>query len=181
MIENNKKDEVMVKNMVLSLMDENVNKDTFLQISRAFMNTVTDNARDLISNFVDKSNYISEKDNDKLFLLLLVHDKSPINKEEKDNFEKFLSFSMAEKANSKLFKMLLSTKVNMHFVNELNENGLFYLNGKNNDVIKDKHKILIESGIDTTLKNINGQSYFEKNTALDDAINRVEKKRKIVI
>lgn len=181
MIINNKNDEVMAKNMILSLMDENINKETFLLVSRSFMNVVTNNARDVISTFVNNSTYINEKDNDKLFLLLLVHDKSPISNEDKDNFEKFLSFNMAEKANAKLFKMLLSTKINMHSVNELNENGLFYLNGKNNETIKEKHKILIESGIDVSLKNKEGKSYLEKNTILEDAITRIDKKRKIAL
>ena len=116
-----------------------------------------------------------------MFLLLLVHDKSPVSEKDKKEFEEFLSFSMAEKANPKLFKMLLSTKINMHSVNELNENGLFYLNGKNNEVIKEKYKLLTENGIDKSLKNVNGQTYLEKNTKLDDSINRieVEKKRKV--
>ena len=55
------------------------------------------------------------------------------------------------------------------------------MKGKNNDVIKEKHKLLTESGIDLTLKNNEGLSYLEKNTKLNDAISRIEKKRKVTM
>lgn len=180
-LDNNKNDKETSLNIVNAAIDSDISKENFLMISRSVMNIVVENSRDIIKNYVNEKSYISEKDNDKMFLLLLVHDKSPVSEEDKKEFEEFLSFSMAEKANPKLFKMLLSTKINMHSVNELNENGLFYLNGKNNEVIKEKYKLLTENGIDKSLKNVNGQTYLEKNTKLDDSINRieVEKKRKV--
>lgn len=132
-------------------------KDINNLVCKNFSDGVVENANILLKHVLMQP-YIDERDNDKIFVLLLANDRMT---DKLDN--EFIIKNVAKNASPKILKLLLSSQMDLNQPDLNNENALFFVDGKSEEEIKKKVGLLVESGIDKEIKNINGLTAFEAN------------------
>lgn len=159
-IDKNPEDNKLGLNLLKASLSEEVDSSIFRYLSRKFNNDIIENKSELLDSVLSIKQTKNTND-DKIFMLLLV------NHEDKNDF---VLENIVKNTNPKVLKILLSSKLNFNKINNKNETLLFYVDGHNKEEINTKAKLLIESGVDKDVLNIDGLTAFEANNALKEEV-----------
>lgn len=158
-ISKNKDDKQFQFDVLKSTLENNVSCKTFSLVNSLMKSAIFEFSDKLLEEAMQKP--INEDMNNKVFTLILGNSRSD-NKLSED----IVVSNLAKNANPKLLKTLLSSKLDFNCVNVNNENAFFYLNGKDEKEIKAKFDLLVESGVDSQVKNLNGLTALDFNKNL---------------
>ena len=151
-------DEVFKSDVRKVLASDLIDRDVFISTIKIMRDDISTHSEDMIFYIANKNDFIADKDNDKMFVMLLMLNKNVLEENKNDIVE-----TLAKKSNPKLFKMLISSKLNAASLNDNNENLLFFIDGENAESISNKVKISLEAGVDQNHLNNDGLTAYEKN------------------
>lgn len=156
-IQKREEDQDFKLDILRASMSDTVSSKTFSFLNKKFGDTLIENSKELLEKIIS----IKQENNnsmDKTFVLLLANDKSG------DMLDpEIVVKNIAKNANSRMLKVLLSSKIDFNVVNHKNENAFFYVDGNTPDEMNKKITLMKASGINENILNIDGLNPKEVN------------------